>query len=60
LQGKYISLGTLRTSRDWVSATALFGLMAVALGGNSAYKTVSAARTNNLRKRALAALEKDA
>jgi hypothetical protein len=60
LQGKYASLGLCHTVRDWVIAAVLLGAAAVVLGGNSAYKSVSAARTSIQRKKALAELEKDA
>jgi hypothetical protein len=57
--GKYVSLGTMRTGRDWAFAAAFFGIAALALGGTSAFKSASTARAAQLRKRALAALEKD-
>ncbi|GBF98887.1 hypothetical protein Rsub_11525 [Raphidocelis subcapitata] len=58
--GKYASLGMMRTSRDWFTAFAVLAVLGAALGGNSAYKGVSTARTNQRRKKALAELEKDA
>ncbi len=58
-QGKYLSLGTLRTSRDWITASVMLAVLAAAVGGNSAYKSVNTARTDVRRKKALAALEKD-
>ncbi|KIZ00592.1 translocon-associated protein subunit beta [Monoraphidium neglectum] len=57
--GKYVSLGMLRTGRDWITASALLAVLAALLGGNSAYKSVTTARTNVRRKKALASLEKD-
>jgi hypothetical protein len=59
-QGKYASLGLLHTARDWITAAVVLGAVALFFGGNSAYQSVSAARTNIQRKKALAALEKDA
>jgi hypothetical protein len=49
----------LRTGRDWITASALLAVLAALLGGNSAYKSVTTARTNVRRKKALASLEKD-
>jgi hypothetical protein len=58
-QGKYVSLGMMRTGRDWITASIVLAVLGVLLGGNSAYKGVSTARTNSRRKKALASLEKD-
>jgi len=58
-QGKYISLGMMQTGRDWLRTAIIIGALAVALGGNSAYKSLTAARSNSRRKKALASLEKD-
>ncbi|KAI8474182.1 MAG: translocon-associated protein beta [Monoraphidium minutum] len=57
--GKYASLGMMRTGRDWISASVLLAVLAALFGGNSAYKSVTEARTNVRRKKALASLEKD-
>lgn len=58
-QGKYASLGFLRTGRDWISLSVILVVLGAVFGGNSAYKSVNVARTNSRRKKALASLEKD-
>lgn len=59
LQGKYASLGIMRTTRDWITASATVAVFVIVFGGNSIYKSVTEARTNVRRKKALASLEKD-
>lgn len=58
-QGQYVSLGMMRTPRDWLVGAVVFTLLAALFGGNSAYKSVTGARAASRRKAALASLEKD-
>lgn len=58
-QGRYATLGMARSATDWRNLTILLTVVGGALGANWAVKSVTTARSQQKRKKALESLEKD-
>lgn len=52
VQGKYLSLGVLRTRRDWQNSLAVLSVTAVALAVYFVYTSISTKRADALRRAA--------
>ena len=52
VHGKYLSLGVLRTRRDWQNSFIIISVTAIALAAYFAYSSVTSKRADALRRAA--------
>ena len=58
VQGTYVSFGSLRTPAQWRNVAILLGLVAVAVGGQSVYKSVTDKKKQTRYQKALEEVNK--